>query len=79
MKYYFEPYMFEHGDHSLCYSLGENLALSSLDVTGVEGAYPKEAPAALEMDKRQQEAIRLIKSLKSTSPALKQRLESMVK
>src|SRR5206468_3968540 len=41
MKYYFPDWMFESGGQSPCFSQGENLTLSTLDIQGIKRAYPR--------------------------------------
>jgi hypothetical protein len=77
MKYYFESYMFVDGDKSRCYSDGENLILSALDISGVERAYPT-LPSDMQMiSERRGEAIEALKRIENLGPKTRSHLDEL--
>ena len=79
MKYFFEEYMFLNGDHSECFTPSENLHLSALDVTGIEGLYPKQEHAIQDIDAQRTQAMKTLNSIAAPSPNLRAHISSLNK
>lgn len=63
MKYFFEAWMFKRGESSLCYSQGENLQLSPLDIAGIKKLYPHNPTSIAAIDKQRAEIVQHLENL----------------